>query len=210
MPPRRGRGRPTQAHDLQDPILDAAELAFARSGFDGTGLREIAAAAGVSQALLRYYFGAKQDLFDAVFRRRGRQLAARRLALLADLGPDAPVQGIIAAYLRPQWDMKMAGGNAAAFLSLQARVHASTDPHLLALRADIYDAPLGAYVDALTRVLPLPRPVIARRMGFLVGSYLFVLNDLARLDMVSGRPTDAAKVLSDLTVFLSAGLSAPV
>lgn len=195
---------------MQDAILDAAELAFARTGFDGTGLREIAAAAGVSQALLRYYFGAKQDLFDAVFRRRGHQLAQRRLALLQALGPDAPVQGIIAAYLRPQWDMKMAGGNAAAFLALQARVHASADPHLLALRREIYDAPLGAYVDALARNLPLPRPVIAARMGFLVGSYLFVLNDLARLEDLSGQTPDGDEVLTELITFLSAGVSAPV
>lgn len=210
MEPRRGRGRPTQTRDLQDPILDAAELAFARTGFDGTGLREIATAAGVSQALLRYYFGCKQNLFDAVFRRRGQQLSARRLTLLAGLDKDACARKVVAAYLRPQWDLKMAGGNQAAFLSLQARVHASVDPHLIALRRQIYDPPLAAYVDVLARILPLPRAVIAGRMGFLVGSYLFVLNDLARLDDLSGQHSEPEAVLSDLIAFLAAGLAAPV
>lgn len=81
--PARDRGRPTQNVDLHQTPLDTAELAFVQKGFDRTGLREIASEAGVSQALLRYYFGAKQDLFDEVFRRTGTLLAQRRIALLA-------------------------------------------------------------------------------------------------------------------------------
>nr|WP_255418652.1 hypothetical protein [Paracoccus sp. JM45] len=97
---------------------------------------------------------------------------------------------MVTAYLKPQRDMKLAGGNAAAFLPLQAAVHAAAQPHLLDLRREIYDAPLVAYIDALARVIPFPRNVIARRMGFLVGSYLFVLNDLARLDDLGGKADD--------------------
>ncbi|WP_220475119.1 helix-turn-helix domain-containing protein [Paracoccus sp. JM45] len=79
--PARGRGRPTQDVDLHQAILDTAKLAFAHKGVDETGLRKIASKAGVSQALLRDYFGFKQDLFDTVFRRRGTLPAQRRIAL---------------------------------------------------------------------------------------------------------------------------------
>jgi AcrR family transcriptional regulator len=46
-------------------ILAAARAAFAERGFDGASLREIAAAAGVDQALIHHYFGSKQQLFVA-------------------------------------------------------------------------------------------------------------------------------------------------
>jgi len=46
-------------------ILAAARAAFAERGFDGAPLREIAAAAGVDQALIHHYFGSKQQLFVA-------------------------------------------------------------------------------------------------------------------------------------------------
>ena len=46
-------------------ILAAARAAFAERGFDGAPLREIAASAGVDQALIHHYFGSKQQLFVA-------------------------------------------------------------------------------------------------------------------------------------------------
>ena len=45
--------------------MAAARAAFAERGFDGAPLREIAAAAGVDQALIHHYFGSKQQLFVA-------------------------------------------------------------------------------------------------------------------------------------------------
>ncbi|SDL45347.1 transcriptional regulator, TetR family [Glycomyces sambucus] len=44
-------------------LLDAARRRFAEHGFDGTGVREIAADAGVDPTLIFRYFGSKQDLF---------------------------------------------------------------------------------------------------------------------------------------------------
>jgi AcrR family transcriptional regulator len=47
-------------------ILEAARVAFAACGYDGSSLRAIAAAAGVDPALLIYYFNTKEGLFHAV------------------------------------------------------------------------------------------------------------------------------------------------
>ncbi|HTX47973.1 MAG TPA: TetR family transcriptional regulator [Caulobacteraceae bacterium] len=47
-------------------ILASARRAFARSGYDGAGLREIAAGAGVTAMLVNRYFGSKQQLFAEV------------------------------------------------------------------------------------------------------------------------------------------------
>ena len=44
-------------------ILTAARLAFARLGYDGAGVREIASGAGVTAMLVNRYFGSKEQLF---------------------------------------------------------------------------------------------------------------------------------------------------
>ncbi|WP_349295547.1 TetR/AcrR family transcriptional regulator (plasmid) [Thioclava sp. 'Guangxiensis'] len=221
QPPRR-RGRPKagppemgDGAGLRGNILDQAELAFAAQGYAGTGLREIAQRAGVDQALLRYYFGSKQDLFDAVFTRRGGVLSDRRIALLeACLAQGPTVETLVEAYLQPQWDMKHSGPNGQAFLQLQARIHAEPEAHALELRREVYDPSLKRYIAALSACLPdLPRSVLATRMAFLVGAYLFILNDLGRLsDLIEdgGARTDDSHTLRALVSFLSAGLKAPV
>ena len=47
-------------------LLDAARIAFTRSGYDGAGVREIAGAVGVNAALINRYFGSKAELFAEV------------------------------------------------------------------------------------------------------------------------------------------------
>ncbi|MBP2183262.1 TetR/AcrR family transcriptional regulator [Amycolatopsis magusensis] len=45
-------------------LLDAARLRFARDGFDGTSVRDVAGDAAVDPALVFRYFGSKKKLFD--------------------------------------------------------------------------------------------------------------------------------------------------
>lgn len=47
-------------------ILTSARQAFARAGYDGAGVREIAAGAGVTAMLVNRYFGSKERLFAEV------------------------------------------------------------------------------------------------------------------------------------------------
>ncbi|OLT25458.1 hypothetical protein BJF79_12630 [Actinomadura sp. CNU-125] len=58
-------------------ILDAARESFARSGYDRTTIRAVAAAAGTDPGLVMRYFGSKERLF----------------ALVAELSPDEPLAG---------------------------------------------------------------------------------------------------------------------
>lgn len=213
----RGRGRPKEGEELRDAILAQAEIIFADQGFSGARTRDIATAAGVNQALIRYYFGSKEDLFDEVFRRRGSVISGQRHVsldrLLAET-PEPTVAQIVRAYLQPQWDMKKSGPGGAAFVRLQARLHAEPEEHALRLRREVYDASVRRYIQALAQVLPeIPRGVLSIRMAFLVGTYLFMLNDLGRLnDLTDGQFGEVGHgdMLDYLVTFLSAGLSAPV
>jgi AcrR family transcriptional regulator len=52
--------------DKRSLILNAAEELFAEKGFDGTSVRDIAHLAGVNLAMISYYFGSKEKLFEAL------------------------------------------------------------------------------------------------------------------------------------------------
>ncbi|WCL52699.1 TetR/AcrR family transcriptional regulator [Gimibacter soli] len=97
----------------KDRILDAAEILFAKHGFDGVTLRKVAALAEVDLALASYHFGSKQGLFDAVLLRRAEVLNERRLAALEACeraaAPKAPaVEEIVRAFLAPMFAADLA------------------------------------------------------------------------------------------------------
>jgi AcrR family transcriptional regulator len=58
--------RRRNAASTREAILTSARLAFARAGYDGAGVREIAAGAGVTAMLVNRYFGSKEQLFAEV------------------------------------------------------------------------------------------------------------------------------------------------
>lgn len=58
-------------------VLDAAERLFAERGFDGTSLRDIAGASGVSQPLIQHHFGGKERLHASVIERSIEGFVAR-------------------------------------------------------------------------------------------------------------------------------------
>jgi AcrR family transcriptional regulator len=53
----------------QEKILEIAESLFARRGYQGVGLREVARLAGLSKSALFHHFPSKLELYEAVFHR---------------------------------------------------------------------------------------------------------------------------------------------
>ena len=69
-------------------ILDAAEEEFARYGLAGARTEPIAANTGVTKAMIHYYFGTKEELYQAVLERYAATfLAAVETLNLNDLSP---------------------------------------------------------------------------------------------------------------------------
>lgn len=94
------RRRPNPDRETEQRILEAARAVFVRRGTAGARMQEIAAEAGVNQALLHYYFRSKERLSVAVF----QQMASRLFpALVQTLGGDAPIgekiDALVALYL---------------------------------------------------------------------------------------------------------------
>lgn len=71
LPPRRRAGRPeADGIDRRESLLDAALACFVREGIAATALRSVAREAGLTPAMLHYYFGDKPALLQAVIRER--------------------------------------------------------------------------------------------------------------------------------------------
>jgi AcrR family transcriptional regulator len=52
--------------DKKEKIIQSATKLFSTQGFEGTSVREIASDAGVNVAMINYYFGSKEKLFESV------------------------------------------------------------------------------------------------------------------------------------------------
>ncbi|MFV0453051.1 MAG: TetR family transcriptional regulator [Propioniciclava sp.] len=65
MATNRSRGRPAGGSDARQRLLDAAQHAFTKDGYEGATLRSIARRAGTDVALIGYHFGSKVGLFVA-------------------------------------------------------------------------------------------------------------------------------------------------
>ncbi|HAP24595.1 MAG TPA: TetR family transcriptional regulator [Achromobacter sp.] len=59
-------GRPPTLAAPRERILEEAAKLFARSGYDGSSISDLAGAIGVSKAAIYHYYPTKQDIYDAI------------------------------------------------------------------------------------------------------------------------------------------------
>jgi TetR/AcrR family transcriptional regulator len=81
--PRARRAARLADGDTERRILDAAHAVFVRHGTAGGRMQDIAAAAGVNQALLHYYFRSKDHLSQVAFERAAAQFMPAVIEVLA-------------------------------------------------------------------------------------------------------------------------------
>jgi TetR/AcrR family transcriptional regulator len=79
----RRRGRP-EAPWARAHLLEIAEILFARSGFEGVSVADIAAAAGVSKANVMHHFVSKKRLYGTILQRIAESLELAIAELPAD------------------------------------------------------------------------------------------------------------------------------
>ena len=95
----RPRGRPRgDAPDLRASLLDAAMTSYVRHGIAATTLRHIAGDAGVTPALVHYYFDDAAGLRDAVIAERLMPVFVEIRDTVLDL-PDASLRDVLAAFI---------------------------------------------------------------------------------------------------------------
>jgi TetR/AcrR family transcriptional regulator len=99
---RRGPGRPPEHEQpgARDALLDAASRLSAHRGFGEVSLRRIAEEAGVSPAMVHYYFGDKAGLHEAMLARAFDRVIGRVREVVAAAGDTPLGEGPIASVLR--------------------------------------------------------------------------------------------------------------
>lgn len=208
---RTGPGRPEGESNLRETILDAAEQAFAELGYAGCTLRLVADAAGVTQALISYYFGTKYGLFEAAFLRRGIPISEQRLANLEALratGKSIQLRGLVQAFLSPVLALRSTPAGR-SFLRLQARLHTEPPSVSYALRTQVYEFSTQQYLAALKESLPnLPEQDVLWRMTLMVGAYMYAFSDTHRLEVTAPGLIDldnTGAILDQITAFVVGG-----
>lgn len=59
-----------KSQDKREYILDVAEHLFAEQGFEAVSVREISKAADINIAMISYYFGSKEKMYEEVINRK--------------------------------------------------------------------------------------------------------------------------------------------
>ena len=72
------------AVDKKDHIIHIAIELFAEKGFEGTSIRELATKADVNVAMVNYYFGSKNKLFEAIVEKKASHMKGKLVELQAN------------------------------------------------------------------------------------------------------------------------------
>jgi AcrR family transcriptional regulator len=173
-------------------LLAAAVVVFARRGYEGASVEEIAEQAGYSHGAVYSNFDGKADLFLTVFEdymaERARELAATQF----DLGEDAPLEARARA-LADQWMARFAADRESFVLHMEFIAHAGRDPELAgrfgkrsaALREAVAHY-ISQYQGEVGAELPLPAgdlALVLRALGIGLAVEALVSPDAVRPDL---------------------------
>lgn len=196
-----------------DMILDAAEAVFSDRGFHGATTRAIAEIAGANLALIHYYFGTKEALYDAVFSRRSEEInSARRTLLMAAMaGANPQIEDLLEAFFRPSVSAgrqpNRAGHNYARMVAIGA---AGTDERSRELTSRHYDGIAREFIAAFEQVLPtLGHGMAARSYLYATSISISLMANTGRVALLSdGACTedDLEAVIAQAVRFVTAGI----
>jgi AcrR family transcriptional regulator len=197
--------------DRRADILLAAERLFAERGYHAVTIRQIAQAAGVPLALVGYYFGAKHELFCALFEHWKGTIEERMAGLRAAVdagGADLP-ERIVDAFVTPVLRLR-ASAEGEFYALLVARELQYRTPGVDSVLGEYFDPMAHAFIDALQQAFPrATRAQAAWGYQFALGALLHHLSDhrVGVLSRRQARPNDPAAAPL-LAAFVTAGLKA--
>lgn len=215
-PPRRIRvGRAAQREpqpDRRTNILLAAEKLFALQGFHAVSIRDIAGEANVPIGLVGYYYGAKHELYHAIFESWRPAITERLEALQSACSEpdpnirlarvlDAFVSPIVALHQHPegQYYALMAARDLVMPTAEADRVH-----------REFFDPLAHAFIDAMMTTIPgASRGQVAWCYQFMLGALLHFLTD-QRIERLSNEENHASDpgAKKELLAFISGGILA--
>ncbi len=170
----RAKARPRNAEATRDAILNSARKAFARSGYDGAGVRDIAAGAGVTAMMVNRYFGSKEQLFAEVMEQTMTQGSVIAGGIMDRPNPGRALAEAV---------VKMTRADATPLDGFLITFHSASSPRAAEIGRDkITTHHLKTVTTALTGKLPAERAalILAMISGFQVMRQMIALPPLAK------------------------------
>lgn len=215
MSPKRRSPRPDSAA-TRARILDCAERLFAKHGYHGTSVRDIALLAKVQFALVGYHFGSKLDLLDHVIARRSNVLNSDRMSFLsqardASRGSPIPVKTLLEGFIGSIIN-RAAGSNSGwrNYTQLIAAIASAEEWSSLTHRH--FNEVAGEYLREIQRSYPkASEEALLQAFFFSVGSLLAVCARPGRIETLSAgsfKSSDVSQLYTRLCIFLEGGFDA--
>jgi AcrR family transcriptional regulator len=211
LPPARA-ARAAEQPDRRLNILLAAEKLFAQHGYHGVSIRDIAAEAGVPLALVGYHYGAKHELYHAIFESWRPSIDERLAALQAAMSePQAGrrLDGLLDAFVSPIVRLHQ-HPQGRYYALMAARDLAVPTPEADSAHREFFDPMAHAFIDAMMSLAPhATRGQVAWGYQFMLGALLHYLTD-RRVERLSGGENRAVdpEAKAQLLVFIGTGLRA--
>jgi AcrR family transcriptional regulator len=189
--PKRETRAERQARTRAELLTTAARL-FARRGYAGASVEEIAEEAGYSHGAVYSNFAGKADLFLAVFEEYMAERARELVVTQVNIGADAPLE-LRARALADQWMERFAADRESFLLHMEFIAHSGRDPELAgrfgnrsaALR-EVISRYIADVQQEIGVELPLPPDEVAlvlRALGIGLAVEALVSPDAVRSDL---------------------------
>jgi AcrR family transcriptional regulator len=194
-----GGRRRLRAEERRESILHAANIVFGQRGYDTVRIDDVAAAAGISKALIYEHFRSKQELYGELMSRAALEMLERIVA--AASSPDA------------SGPSRLERGAAAGFAfvtekpeAFQMFVRDVTDPEVAKQQAELRRSAVAAMVGVMEMEPPETRAGLEQRnleqiAEMLVGGF-YALGDW----WLRNRDADVSEMISIMLSFMWLGL----
>ncbi len=195
----------------KDKIFRSAEELFSTKRFREVSVRDIAAHAGVHFALVGYYFGGKQALFDEVFRSHVAPLVEegmKQLKAITHDGRKPSVEEILRAWILPCLQQGKSQKGRMIHLRIIANLSHERWEYTKKVSSYMQDSH-NAFIKALYSCLPhLSTETLIWRLHFLSGALFFGIRQPASLKALSdGRcdPENLEATFDQILPYAAAG-----
>jgi AcrR family transcriptional regulator len=200
----------------RDKILDVAEALFARRGYTGVGMRELADATGLGKSSLFHHFRGKAELYCVVVARALERIEARVAPLFASSAPPAErLERLVGALV----DQLAEQPTTARLLlrSLFEEEEFADDPPAEAARAEAIVASLVTRMQALlhegVEAGVFRRASSAHTAQTLIGATVYHFASAEVGEGILGKPLFSAEAVAErkaeIVALLRHGLAAP-
>jgi AcrR family transcriptional regulator len=194
--------------------LQAAEELFCEKGFDATSVRDITKAAGCNLAAVNYYFGGKENLYNAIFQKHLQSLRNVRITgvdrVMSQPQPSLEdlIRSFATAFLEPLMDQS------SGQRLIKLMIREMSDPRLpkKMFIEELAEPTLSVLSAGIARICPrLSQEKIVLSIISIIGQLVHIirLNEMFDFSqIIDMHPPRVADMIDHIVEFSAAGIRA--